>query len=201
VLVTSQAAEKIYRALTAPAIVRTRLEASGTSKLSWLPQETILFNRARICREIEVDVSARAELLALEWIVLGRAAHGEEIADGFIVDGWQVKKDGRLIWADTFRVSDEAFAQLNRKALLADCKAIGTLVYFGPRLDAQLEFLRRIATSLGCRCAATTVRGLIIVRLAARIASDLRRALCRLLEQFGRELGGGPFGLPKMWSC
>ena len=30
---------------------------------------------------------------------------------------------------------------------------------------------------------------------------DLRVALQNFLEQFSRELGGGPFRVPKMWSC
>jgi urease accessory protein len=85
--------------------------------------------------------------------------------------------------------------------LLSNCKAIGTLIYFGPCLDTRLEFLRDIAPSLGCHCAATSVGGLIIVRFATEVSSDLRHALRSFLQQFNRELGPGPFRVPKMWSC
>src|SRR5262249_60277180 len=121
--------------------------------------------------------SSGAELLALEWLVLGRAAHGEKLAGGQIADSWRVKKDGRLIWADSFRATDKVFAHLERKALLSDCKAIGTLIYFGPNLDARLELVRDIAHSLECQCAGTSVGGLIIVRFGARGASGLGLAL------------------------
>jgi urease accessory protein len=201
VAVTTQAAEKIYRALDRPARVDTKLKAAGTAKLAWLPQETIVFNRARIHRRTEIDLCSGAELMALEWLVLGRAARGEEVVSGSISDSWHVKRDGHLIWADGFRVSDEVFAQLHRKALLSNWKAVGTLVYFGPGLDARLSILREIAASLGCCCAATIVGAIIIVRLAAAASADLRRGLRGLLEQFSRELGPGPFGVPKMWSC
>src|SRR5262249_30502475 len=77
VAVTSQAAEKVYRALNEPARIATRLKACEDAKLAWLPQETIVFNWARLSRETEIEVSSGAELLALEWLVLGRAAHGE----------------------------------------------------------------------------------------------------------------------------
>ena len=40
---------------------------------------------------------------------------------------------------------------------------------------------------------------LMLVRFAAEAASDLRLAVRHLLEQFGQELGGGPFQAPKMW--
>ena len=98
---------------------------SRSRRLAWLPQETIVFNWGPLNRETEIELSSGAELLALEWLVLGRAAHGEEMVGGHISDSWRVKKDGRLIWADSFRVTDETFPHLRRKALLANCKAVG----------------------------------------------------------------------------
>jgi urease accessory protein len=201
IAVTSQAAEKVYRSLIVPARIATKLVVCEAAKLAWLPQETIVFNWARVSRETEIDLSSGAELLALEWLVLGRWAHGEEIVGGHITDTWHVKKDGRLIWADSFRSTDEMFSHLHRKALLSDCKALGTLIYFGPCLDTRLEFLRDIAPCLRCHCAVTSVGGLIIVRFAAKLSSDLRIDLCTFLQQFSREVGPGPFRVPKMWSC
>lgn len=201
IAVTSQAAEKVYRALKEPAQVVTKLEAHECARLAWLPQETIVFNWARLNRNTEINLSSGCELLALEWLLLGRAAHGEEVVGGHIIDTWRVKKDGRLIWADTFRVTDEIFPHVRRKALLSDCKAIATLLYFGPALDKRLEFLRDLIPSLQCQCAATSVSGLIVVRFSAKASSDLRLALRSLLGQFGQELGPGPFRVPKMWSC
>jgi len=201
IAVTSQAAERVYRALHDPARVSTRLKAHESSRLAWLPQETIIFNWARLHRTTEIDLFSGSELLALEWLVLGRAAHGEIVVGGSISDSWQVKKDGRLIWADSFRIADETFAHLNRKALLSNCNAIATLIYFGPDLDKRLEFFREILLSLECNCAVTLVGGLIVARFAARQSSDLKLALRSILQQFGRELGSGPFRVPKMWSC
>ena len=201
IAVTSQAAEKVYRALNQPARIVTKLQAREATKLAWLPQETIVFNRARLCRETEIELFSGAELLALEWLVLGRGAHGEEVRGGHITDSWRVKKDGRLIWADTFRATDETFPHVHRKALLSNRRAVATLIHFGPDLDIRLEFLRDIASSLECDCAATSVGGLIIVRFAANVSSNLRLALRSFLQQFGREFGPGPFRVPKMWSC
>jgi urease accessory protein len=201
IAVTSQAAEKVYRALNEPARIATKLKACEGAKFAWLPQETIAFNWARLSRETAIELSSGAELMALEWLVLGRAAHGEEMVGGHINDGWRVKKDGRLIWADSFRATDEIFPHLHRKALISNCKAVATLIYFGPHLDARLEFLRDIAPSLECRCCATSVGGLVVARFAAEVSSDLRLALRSFLQQFSREFGPGPFRVPKMWLC
>jgi urease accessory protein len=177
------------------------LKARESARLAWLPQETIVFNGARIHRTTEIELFSGAELLALEWLVLGRAAHGEIVVGGSITDSWRVKKDSRLIWADSFRVSDETFPHLNRKALLSDCNAIATLVYFGPHLDRRLELLRQILSSLECDCAVTLVSGLIVARFAAEQSSDLKLALRSFLQQFEPEFSSGPFRVPKMWSC
>ena len=201
IAVTTQAVEKVYRALNEPARIATKLQACEAAKLAWLPQETIVFNSGRLSRETEVELSSEAELLALEWLVLGRAAHGEEMVGGHITDSWRVKKDGRLIWADCFRVTDEVFPHVHRKALLSNCKAVATLIYFGSHLDARLEYLRAIAAPLECHCAATSVGGLIIVRFAAKASYDLRLAVRDFLQQFSRELKPGPFRVPKIWLC
>jgi urease accessory protein len=201
IAVTSQAAEKVYRALNEPAHIATKLKACEGAKLAWLPQETIVFNWGRFSRETEVELSSGAELLALEWLVMGRAARGEEMVGGHINDGWRVKKDGRLIWADSFRATDEMFAHLHRKALLSNYKAVATLICFGPDLDTRLEFSRDLAPSLECHCAATSISGLIVARFAAEVSSDLRLALRSFLQQFSREFGPGPFRVPKMWLC
>jgi urease accessory protein len=199
--VTSQAAEKVYRALSEAARISTSLKVSEAAKLAWLPQETIVFNRARLSRETRVDLVSGAELLALEWLVLGRAAHGEELAAGHLNDSWRVRIDGRLAWADSFRVTDGMFARLRSRALLSSSKAIATLICFGPHPNRRLEFFRDLVPSPDCRFAATLVSGLLVARFAADRSSDLRRVLRSLLQEFDREFGPGPFRVPKMWSC
>jgi urease accessory protein len=138
IAVTSQAAEKVYRALNEPARIATKLKACEAAKLAWLPQETIVLNWGRLSRETEIEVSSGAELLALEWLVLGRAAHGKEMVGGHIADSWRVKKDGRLIWADSFRATDEIFQHLHLLAASGDRRQVIAHVharYFGTLLN------------------------------------------------------------------
>jgi urease accessory protein len=201
VRVTTQAAERVYRALNEPAVIDTRLRLCEATKLAWLPQETIVYNGARMRRNTEIEISSGAELLALEWLVLGRAAHGEEIVGGEISDGWQVKIDGRLSWADRFRATDDVFPRLRSPVLLADFKAIGTLIYFGPDAEARVQLMRDLARQLQCHCVTTLVSGLVIVRLGAQDTSELKAGLREILLNFERTRAPGPFRIPKMWSC
>jgi urease accessory protein len=201
ITVTTQAAEKVYRALDESAFIRTTLKACDSARVAWLPQETIVFNRARVSRQTEIEISSASEVLALEWLVLGRAAHGETMSAGSIVDSWRVRRNGRLVWADTFRATDEVFPHLSRKALLSDGTVIATLVYFGPKLETDLQFIREHSASLACHCAATLVGGLLVVRFAAESSWTLKIALRALLQELGKRPVPGPFRVPKMWSC
>jgi urease accessory protein len=201
IAVTTQAAEKIYRALNESADITTTLNVSNAAKLAWLPQETIVFNRARLCRRTEIEISPGSELLALEWLVLGRAAYGEKLSAATIIDTWHVRKDGRLYWGDTFRLTDDVFPHLSRKALLWDSIALGTLLYFGPELGERLQLFRAQSVSFDCQFGATMVGGMVVARLAARSSFELKAALRNLLQELGKELAPGPFGVPKMWSC
>jgi urease accessory protein len=198
--VTTQAAERVYRALSEPAQVLTRLNVCTGASLAWLPQETIVFNGARLRRKTEIDLSSEAQLLALEWLVLGRTAHGEEVVEGEITDRWELRRDGRLVWADSFRVTDEIFPHLGNRALLADFRAVATLIQSGPGLDDRMQLIRELAPSLACYCVASVVAGVLVTRCAARASVDLRHGLREILQQLS-PTAAGAFRVPHMWSC
>ena len=103
VTLTTAAAEKIYRALDDDATVDVKLSIDRDATLSWLPQETILFDEARLRRRIDIDVAADGRLLFAEAVVFGRTAMGETVSRGRLVDRWRVRRAGELIFADTMR--------------------------------------------------------------------------------------------------
>ena len=54
---TTAAAEKVYRAPGRPAELSISLKARAGAHLGWLPQETILFDRAKVSRQIDIDLA------------------------------------------------------------------------------------------------------------------------------------------------
>ena len=73
-LVTSQAAEKVYRSTGADCRVATRLEVAAGGWLEWCPRETILFDRSRLRRVLRLDFGTGARAMLGETVVLGRLA-------------------------------------------------------------------------------------------------------------------------------
>ena len=193
---TSAAAEKIYRARDEqPAIVLVNLTLAAGARLCWVPQPTIVFNGARLDRRTEVWLGRDGCLLATELIVFGRAAMGEEVVRGAVRDVWRVRREGALIFAETFRLEGAIAAALQRKATLAGARAMALLVYVAPdaanrRGEAQ-ERVQRIAGVAG----ASAWNGLLVVRALAEDASTLQRDVAALIEW----LSARP--LPRVWRC
>ena len=78
-VVTTAAAEKIYRSLGPDSMIGVKLHVGASASLAWLPQETILFDHARLSRTIEVDLAPDAKLVLAEAIVFGRTGMGETV--------------------------------------------------------------------------------------------------------------------------
>ena len=64
--ITTAAAEKVYRSHGPDSEIAVDLKLDAGARLAWLPQETILFDRAALSRRIDIDVAATASLLCAE---------------------------------------------------------------------------------------------------------------------------------------
>src|SRR5262249_38054607 len=97
---TTAAAEKGYRTVEPADNLAVRLEVGAGGALTWLPQETILFDRARLERAIEIDLKGDARLILAEAVVFGRTGMGEAVDDAFLFDRWRLRRDGALLHAE-----------------------------------------------------------------------------------------------------
>ena len=57
------------------------VKAGAEATVAWLPQETILFNRAALDRRLTVDLATDAGLLLVEPVIFGRQAMGETVRE------------------------------------------------------------------------------------------------------------------------
>src|SRR5580700_10073490 len=127
-LVGSAAAEKVYRTLGAETVITAKLDVAAGGEMAWLPQETILFDRARLRRTIEVDLVADARLLLAEAVIFGRSGMGEAVTDAFLLDRWRVRRDGRLLHAETLRLDGNVAAKLAQAAVAKGGVAVASVL-------------------------------------------------------------------------
>jgi urease accessory protein len=193
--VTSAAAEKVYRSLGDATDITINLELREDARCHWLPQPTILFDGSQLERRTHVDLAASAALLAVEMVIFGRTAMGEDVRRGALHDAWRVRRDGRLIFADTARASGAVADALDRGATLDGMRAVAMLLYVAPDAAARLDEVRVLLDGAASTAGASTWNGLLLVRAAAKDGRALQRDLLPVLTV----LGGRP--LPRVWQC
>jgi urease accessory protein len=189
---TTAAAEKIYRAESVPAQLNISLKAEAGSHLGWLPQETILFDRARVSRRIDIDLAESASLLLCEIVVFGRAAMGERMLNGEFVDRWRIRRGGRLVFAETVRLDGDIGAKLASAAIAKGGVAIGTALIM-PGDEALVERMRTLSETFGGEVGISAWNGFAMARFCAQDAARLRADMMAVL---GRASGSA---LPRLW--
>jgi urease accessory protein len=187
----TQAAEKIYRAARTDehCSIDIAVTVGAGATLDWLPQETIVFEGARLKRRTVADVAAGGALLACEMVVLGRAASGERFTGGLLLDSWSVRRAGRLVWTDALRVEGET----PTGAGFGEANALATIIGVWDAPQARFETARALLEGADTvRAGVTSVNGVMVARLLGE-ATAVRTATTRFLGEFrGRRL-------PRVW--
>jgi urease accessory protein len=200
-VVTTQAAEKIYRSLGPETRVDVALTVGRDAWLEWLPQETILFDRARLMRRTTAEIGPGGRLLASEMIVLGRTARGEQISTGLLHDRWSVRVAGRLVWIDAIRLDGDIGQRLDAPAGFDGATAIATAIYIGENAASLLPLARALALDSDSRAGATLAGPVLLARFLGRDTRILRADLARYLGDLRRAAAGLPAQVPRLWQC
>jgi urease accessory protein len=206
--ITASAAEKLYRSTGATTEITQNLAVDAGAWLEFLPPETILFDGARLRRDTIVELGAGAGFLGGGILVFGRRARGEAYTRGLLHEGWEVRRDGRLIWGDALHLDDRDGG--NVAAMIADpacfdgAAACATLLLAPPGGDplAFVEAARVVqerSVADGLRAGVTAVGGLLVARWLAADALPLRRAYADLACHLRAAAMGLPPRLPRLW--
>lgn len=199
-VVTGQSAEKVYRSLGPDTELAIGLAVADGGWLEYLPQETILFDGARLARTTEIAVERGARFMAGDIVVQGRAARGERFDHGLLHDRWTLSVDGRLVWADALRLADDIPALRDHPAGFAGAIAHATLLYVGSDAAERLAILRDLIEESGVRGGASCIGSVLIARLLTEEPAPLRRAVARLWSALRQAAAGLPGSVPRVWQ-
>ncbi len=188
--VTTAAAEKVYRSLGPDADISVHLTVGANAGLLWLPQETIVFDQARLARAIDVDIADSASLVLVEILVFGRAAMGETLRQGAVFDRWRVRRGGRLVFAESLRLDGAIAEQLAAPTCAAGGAAVATLLAM-PCDEAKLAAVRE-CTAWNGEAAISGWNGLAVGRFVAKDGAPLRHDVVTMLGALG-------VSLPRSW--
>jgi urease accessory protein len=193
--IATQAAERVYRRSSGVAEIESDLRVGTGGRLDWLPQETILFDRSALSRRLTAEVAATASLLAIEAIVLGRAAMGETVREAFATDAWRIRRGGRLVFADAMRLDGDAATIMAGGATGKGARAFATLVLVSPDAEARIAAARAALDGIEGEAGVSAWNGILVGRLIAPGGQALRAGLMKLVEALRGER------MPRVWHC
>ena len=178
--ITTQAAERIYRARdTLVGEIQTSLCLQKNAQLYWLPQETILFDGARLKRRLDVDLHSSAKFLMVEPLVFGREASGEKLLSGMLDDRVSISSNGQPIYIDRIKLKDNITDQLMRPALAYNSHAVVSIVLVKPNAKLLLEPVRAL---LPQKAGASLLNdNILVVRMLAQDSYEMRTATFPIL--------------------
>jgi urease accessory protein len=195
VTLATQSAEKVYRAESDPVAVGLTFALGEQASLAWLPQETILFDGAKLVRSLDVTMAASARLTLLEIVVFGRVAMGEQLNRGFFRDRWRICRDGRLVLAEEVRLDGPISELLGRRAIGGGARAMALLTYVAPNAEAILAAVRRLLARAQCECGASAWDGLLVARFIGADPASVRADAVRVVASLLRAR------MPRVWCC
>lgn len=182
--VTTAAAEKVYRSLGSDARLDVTASLGDGAELLWLPQETIVFDRARLQRTLTMTLAGDARLVIAEAAVFGRTAMGETVHGGAFTDRWRIRRGGRLVFAENFGLDGAVGRHLAEAAIAGGGTALAT-VLLTPAEPAAADAVRDARAAFAGEVGVSAWNGMVVARLVAGDGACLRHDLVLVLAALG----------------
>lgn len=139
-LITSPAAGKFYRSAGDEANQTVNLQVDEGAALEWVPQETIIYQGARLTSKITIHLKQNARFIGWEILALGRPASNETFNAGEVNLNWQIFHNNQLMYLEKMHIDVKAFMANWGLNKLSTC---ATLFAF-PATSIQLDKVRKL---------------------------------------------------------
>jgi urease accessory protein len=126
---------------------------------------------------------------------------GERFETGLIHDTWQIRRAGRLIWADALHLEGDVAAVLAAPFGFGTAVACSNVVYVAQDAPTRLAAVRELLGKCRVQAAATAFDGLLLTRLLSNDAAALRAAVIALVGGIRQLAAALPARLPRVWYC
>lgn len=199
-LLTTPGAGKWYRSLGATARQILAFRVAHGAVLEWLPQENILFDRARAELSTGVDLDGDGVFFGWDVLCLGRRASGERFTGGLLGQRVEIRRGGALLWVEQSRLSG-GDPLLESLVGLGGCPVAGTLIMAGPAVDeGLLTRCREVQAGPGSRCGITVLPGVLVARFLGHGPEAARRYFEGLWAILRPAYAGREAHRPRIWN-
>jgi urease accessory protein len=194
-LITTPAAGKFYRSGGCEARQTVNLKVAENAIVEWLPQETIVYNGARLNATAYIDLAEQSRFLGWEITALGRPAAGEGFSNGYAELVWRIQRGGRLLYLERQHLDAKAF---HARWGLSGHSACGTMFVY-PATPLHLAAVQALIGEEPNR-GVTLIDGLLICR-ALDVRADLLKVFFERVWGLARgDVMGKEICLPRIWA-
>lgn len=194
-LLTTPAAGKFYRSGGEQASQSVSLKIATDATLEWLPQETIVYEGARMTSSMVIELEQNAGFIAWEVLAFGRPAAGEAFNSGEAMLNWQLTRDGKLFYQERLRLDAKAFSA--RWGLNGE-SACGTL-FASPTSAAHLEAVQQLIGEHPNR-GVTRIDDMLICRAIDARADQLREFFQQVWQLIRTDIVQQAPCSPRIWA-
>lgn len=204
---TTPGAGKMYRSAGPEAAQHHHFALDQGACLEWLPQETIVFDGAKVSQSLTVDLAPAARFIGWDLVCLGRSAAGEKFTRGHHHLATCLTRNGRPLWLERGRLAGGA-SLLASPVGMAGQAVYGTLMAAAESLDqldqsareALLADLRRHVPADGADHGLTLLPGLLLARYLGNSTEAGRHWFAALWAELRPRLLGRDAVPPRIWN-
>ncbi len=194
-LITTPGAGKFYRSAGQQALQTVSLKIKENATLEWLPQETIVFEGAKLVSDVRVDLATNARFIGWEILVLGRPAANESFNHGEALLNWHIFRDAMPLFIEKMQLDTNAFfARWGLKGY----SSCGTLFAVGAN-QANLEAVRLLIADTP-RQGVTLIDDLLICRASADKSNIVRDFFEKVRSVIRQDIAQQQPYTPRIWA-
>ena len=203
VLLTTPAAQKLYRSAGATSEISNVLKLAEDARLEWLPSETLAFPAARATTTTRVELSGGAAFVGWDIACYGMPARGEVFDAGHVVSRFELYRGQSPLLLESFELGGAADV-LGGAFALRGHPVVANLYAVPPRGGIEPALLDSVRAALpesdAALCSVSSLGELLVVRALGGNVEGVRDCLVRAWQVLRPALLSRPAVLPRVWA-
>lgn len=202
-LLTTPAAQKLYRSRGARAEVSNVLTLREGASVEWLPSETLAFSAAQARLRTHVVLEPSAAFLGWDITCYGMPARGEAFTKGHVSSRFEVWRGERPLLVEALDL-EENQGLLDAAYALRGHPVVASLYAVPARGEVEPSLVERVREAIAepARelCSVSSVSEALIVRALGPNVEGVRAALIAAWRVLRPALLGRPAVTPRIWA-
>lgn len=203
VLLTTPAAQKLYRSSGSRAEVENHLTLGAGARLEWLPSETLAFSSAQATISTRVDLADGAAFMGWDIACYGMPARNETFSSGRVVSRFEVYRGATPLSIESLDLN-QGSGLLDAPFALRAHPVVATLYVVPAQGSIEQPLVDEVRDALGapgrCLCSVTSLGELLVVRALGPNVEDIRAPLIRAWRLLRLPVLGREPVTPRIWA-